>query len=138
MGSANNLITSARLMRCSQGATQGLGTKESKFKLEKTPIRSSYPKVFCIEVVQACNFTIAQTCSVKRLFLKISHCARVSFLIKLQALACNFIKKETLAQVFSCEFCENFENNFFYRTPPAIASIPFQSNILPIPMGCPV
>ena len=29
--------------------------------------------------------------------------ARVSFLIKLQA--CNFIKKYTLAQVFSCEFC---------------------------------
>ena len=32
------------------------------------------------------------------------HCARVSFSIKLQAEACNFIKKETLAQVFSCEF----------------------------------
>ena len=29
---------------------------------------------------------------------------RVSFLIKLQA--CDFIKKETLAQLFSCEFCE--------------------------------
>ena len=28
-------------------------------------------------------------------------CARVSVLIKLQAEACNFIKKETLAQVFS-------------------------------------
>ena len=27
--------------------------------------------------------------------------------------ACNFIKKETLAQVFSCEFCEIFKNNFF-------------------------
>ena len=37
-------------------------------------------------------------------------CARVSFLIKLQA--CNFIKKETLAQVFSCEFCEIFKNTF--------------------------
>ena len=33
-------------------------------------------------------------------------CARVSFIIKLQAEACNFIKKETLAQVFSCEFCK--------------------------------
>ena len=32
-------------------------------------------------------------------------CAKISFLIKLQALACNFIKKETLAQVFSYEFC---------------------------------
>ena len=34
-----------------------------------------------------------------------------SFLIKLQA--CSFIKKETLAQVFSCEFCEISKNIFF-------------------------
>ena len=60
-------------------------------------------------------------------------CARVSFLIKLQALDCNFIKKETLANVFSvnfaktcnfieieilalvffCEHCEIFKNSFF-------------------------
>ena len=26
---------------------------------------------------------------------------------------CNFIKKEALAQVFSCEFCEIFKNTFF-------------------------
>ena len=31
----------------------------------------------------------------------------------LQALACNLIKKETLAQLFSCGFCENFKNSFF-------------------------
>ena len=39
------------------------------------------------------------------------------FLIKLQAsaLACNFIKKETLAQVFSCDFCEISKNAFSYR-----------------------
>ena len=35
--------------------------------------------------------------------------------------ACNFIKKETLAQVFSCEFCEIFKKAFFCKTPPAIA-----------------
>ena len=29
----------------------------------------------------------------------------------------NFIKKATLAQVFSCEFCHIFKNSFFYRTP---------------------
>ena len=45
-------------------------------------------------------------------------CARVSFLIKLQTEACNFINKETLAQVFSCEFCEISKNTFFYRGPP--------------------
>ena len=27
--------------------------------------------------------------------------------------ACNFIKKETLAQVFSCEFCQISWNTFF-------------------------
>ena len=36
--------------------------------------------------------------------------------------ACKFIKKETLAQVFSYEFCEIFQNTFFYRTPPVAAS----------------
>ena len=91
-------------------------------------------------------------CSVEKVFLEISQnaqentCVRVSFSIKLQAWceicsklnnkdtrttpnfehnshqACNFIKKETLAQVFSCEFCEIFKNMFFYRTPPVTAS----------------
>ena len=32
--------------------------------------------------------------------------------------ACNFIKKETLAQVFSCKFCEISKNSFLYRIPP--------------------
>ena len=57
----------------------------------------------------------------KKVFLEISRnlqentCARVSFLIKLQALACSFIKKKTLAQVFSCEFCESSKNAFFIQ-----------------------
>ena len=42
-------------------------------------------------------------------------CARVSFLIKLQASTCSIIKKETTAQVFSCEFCEIFNNSFFLQ-----------------------
>ena len=50
-------------------------------------------------------------------------CARVSILIKWQA--CNFIKIETLAQVFSCEFCEISKNTFSYRTPPVAASATF-------------
>ena len=37
----------------------------------------------------------------KKLFLEISQ------------QVCNFIKKETLAQVFSCEFCEISKNAFF-------------------------
>ena len=36
--------------------------------------------------------------------------------------ACNFIKKETLTQVFSCEFCEIYKNTFYYRTPLVAAS----------------
>ena len=35
----------------------------------------------------------------------------------------NFIKKETLAQVFYCQFCEISKNTFFYRTPPVAASV---------------
>ena len=36
--------------------------------------------------------------------------------------ACSFMKKETLAQVFSCEFCEIYKNTFCYRTPLVAAS----------------
>ena len=36
--------------------------------------------------------------------------------------ACNFIKKETLAQVFSCEFCEISKNIFFIEHLRATAS----------------
>ena len=59
---------------------------------------------------------VVRMCSVKKVFLEISEnsqentCARVSFIIKLQA----FMKKEALAQVFSCEF--------FHRTPVVAAS----------------
>ena len=35
--------------------------------------------------------------------------------------ACKFFKKETLALVFSCEFCEIFKDTFFYRSPPVAA-----------------
>ena len=38
------------------------------------------------------------------------------------AKACNFIKKENLAQVFSCQFCEISKNNFSYKTTPVAAS----------------
>ena len=37
--------------------------------------------------------------------------------------ASNFIKKETLTQVFSCDFCKISKNAFSYRTPPMTASI---------------
>ena len=54
---------------------------------------------------------------VKKVFLEIlqhsqrSPCARISFVIKMQ------LKKETLAQVFSGEYCEIFTNTFFKEHP---------------------
>ena len=41
----------------------------------------------------------------------------------IQPEACNFIEKETLAQVFSCEFCKTSTNNISYKTPPVTASV---------------
>ena len=32
----------------------------------------------------------------------------------LRQISCNFVKIETLAQVFSCEFYEIFKNTYFY------------------------
>ena len=49
-------------------------------------------------------------------------CQSLFFNIKLQAEACIFIKKETLAQVFSCEFCEISKNIFFTEHLGATAS----------------
>ena len=70
-------------------------------------------------------------------FLKIlqnsqeNNCARFSLLMKLLvsgllvsglrpaglwSQACNFIKRENLEQVFSCEFCEAFKNSFLQNT----------------------
>ena len=37
--------------------------------------------------------------------------------------AFKFIKKEALAQVFSCEFWEISKNTFYHRTPPVAASV---------------
>ena len=38
--------------------------------------------------------------------------------------------KETLAQVFSCEFCEISKNTFFYRTAPVATSVNIKSEAL--------
>ena len=52
---------------------------------------------------------VAQNCSVNKVFFR--------------SQACNFIKKEALTQVFSCQFCEISKNTFSYRTPPVTASV---------------
>ena len=65
--------------------------------------RSSGPEVFCKKVVLR-NFTKFTG----------KHVPESQF--------CNFIKKEALEQVFSCEFCEISKNTFLHRTPLVAAS----------------
>ena len=75
-------------------------------------------KIHWYYLIQQDKEAVAQRCSIKKVLLKIlqnsqeNTCARASFLIKLQAEACNFIEKETLAQVY---FPVNFPK--FLRTP---------------------
>ena len=63
-----------------------------------------------------------QRCSIKkgvlRNFIKFTgkHLCQRSFFNKVAGLACNFIKKESLTQVFSCEFCEISKNTFLQNT----------------------
>ena len=67
----------------------------------KATVRINRPEVFCKKGVlrNLTKFTGKHLC---------------------QSQACNFIKKETLAQVFSCEFCEISKNTFFNKTPPTL------------------
>ena len=46
---------------------------------------------------------------------------------KVKRKACNFIKKEALAQMFSCEFCEISKSTFSYITPLIAASAHFNN-----------
>ena len=72
--------------------------------------RSSCPEVFCKKDVlkNLTKFTGKDLC-------------QSLFFNKIAGLS-NFIKKETLEQVLSCEFCEISKNTFSYRTPPMAAS----------------
>ena len=78
------------------------------YKFFKTSSTSQPNKPLNLYIPEAATGGVLQ----KKMFLKISQnphqntCARVSIF-------CNFIKKETLAQVLSCEFCESFKNTFF-------------------------
>ena len=70
--------------------------------------RSSWPEFFC------------KKCALRNFAeFKGKHLCHSLFFNKVSG---NFIKKKTLAQVFSCEFCEISKSTFFYRTPPVAAS----------------
>ena len=67
--------------------------------------RSSRPEVFCKKGVlrNVTKFTGKHLC-------------QSLFFNKVAGLGCNFIEKETLAQMLSCEVCVLFKNTYFYRT----------------------
>ena len=71
--------------------------------------KSSRPDVFCEK-------------GVLRNFAKFTgkHLCQGLFFNKVAGV-CNFIKKEALAQVFSCEFREISKNTFFHSTPLVVA-----------------
>ena len=83
--------------------------------------------------------TILRRCYVKS-FLKIfakftrKHLYWSLFLIKLQVKVCNFIK-ETLAWLFSCEFCEIFRNNYFPQYRRTAASERFMNICLTLELS---
>ena len=79
---------------------------------EVKPVKSSRPEVFCKKDVLR-NFTK---------FTRKPLC-RSLFFNKVAGL--RLIKRQTLAQVFSCEFCEISKNIFSYRTPLVAASEPY-------------
>ena len=89
------------------GPKKSIG-KQSFYSNTSYDFQKQPPEVFCKKGVLK-NFTKVTG---KHLFQ--------SLFFKSQA--CNFIKKETLALVFSCEFCEISKNTYFYSTPPVAAS----------------
>ena len=85
----------------------------SSLKLKKNTIFIGLGIIIPIQIYRNSH----QRCSVKKVVLRNftkftgKHlCQSLSFNCRPQA---NFIKKETLAQVFSCEFCKISKNTFF-------------------------
>ena len=67
---------------------------------------------------------VARGCSVKQLFLEIPQNSQENTLKEtlVQVFSCDFIKSVTLAQVFDSEFGERSKNTFSYRAPPVVTS----------------
>ena len=90
-----------------------------------------------IKVFICKNGSSHRRCSVKkgvlRSFTKFAgkYVCQGLFLIKVQALACNIIKNQTLAKVFSCEFYEISNNAFFTEHLRATVSVKARYRRLP-------
>ena len=80
-----------------------------KYPFKNKVFSSSRPEVFCKKFIlkNFAKFTGKHLCQ-GLFFNKVAG---------LRPHACNSIKKETPALVFSCEFCEISNNTFLYRTP---------------------
>ena len=89
--------------------------------IELSTFKNWCPEVFCKKGVlrNLAKFTRKHLCQ-SLFFNKVAG---------LRHQACNFIKKESLAQVFSSEFCKISKNTFFYKTLPVAASVLFGMNL---------
>ena len=61
------------------------------------------------------KFTGKHLCRDKYFFIKVSGWSRFNKIAGWSPAVCNFIKKESLTQVFSYVFCEIFKNTFDFR-----------------------
>ena len=109
------------------------------FAIWGLPKHISYTdKIIALELfhnngVNSCLFTSEAVarwwCYVKKVFLKTSPNSQENTCARPEA--CNFIKIESLAQVFSCEFCEICKNTFFCRTSPVVACLTSMASLRP-------
>ena len=85
---------------------------KSLFSYQIFSVQKQPPEVFCEKIVlrNFAKFTGKYLC--QNLFYN-----------EVAGQACNFIKRETLTQVLSCELCKISKNTFFHRTPLVAASV---------------
>ena len=81
-------------------------------------VQKQPPEAFCKKMCSWKFHKIHRKTPVPESFLNKVADLRPATLLKkrLWPQACNFLKKETLVQVFSCEFCEMSKNVFLQNT----------------------
>ena len=92
----------------------------------------------CIYIYRCCVKNIyIQRCYVKNMFLKFRKIHRKTPVPE-PLFSCSWrlrqvaLLKETLAQVFYCEFCKIFKNTFFYKILPVGTSVEVFYRIIPL------
>ena len=113
------------------------GNQILRFFFNQLYLESNWVKIFCMNewmndgkrwFKNLWFRTSHQKCSIKKVLLKLSQnsqentCARASFLIKLQASGCNFIKKRLWHRCFLVSFPKIFKVTYFYRATLVAAS----------------